>query len=546
MSTSRESDDAASGLSDLLAAAGELIRKEVELFHYDVEQETFMPMFNEPVIVTMNSAVVKEDNTRSYLLMVFKESNGERVLEHEIGNDMAPSFFAGTASFVWIMKLDPDDDEPVDTSKELDPSKQLCLSVKFNSKEDMIHFRDQFTVCLYEINHNESIDKMKLKPEDRDFVEDSLRDDVDPMDVEDDVTLDDVKDERRIKDNIPKARTTDDWGCDELNSQLAVGAKNDRTFVVRGTHMGVFKTDGVEADLQTTVKFWDPNDKTNMFSPSKVMLHEQDTAMLVLDKNDPTKVMRMDLERGEIVDTWKGDQNMGAHIDSIQRSSKYSHLTGAQEFVGLNKNSLLRMDPRSKEFIVQSKRYAASTRARLECVATTGAGYLAVASATGDIRLYDQIGKNAKTHLPGLGDQIIGIDVTENGDLVLATTAKYLLIIDTRVKGREKGGFLMSMGKNKPPPRRLMIKPQDIAKHRMGEINFTAAHFNTGSSLERSIVTSTGPFIVTWNLRAIKLGKLDSYRIKRFRDNIVANDFAYNDDGRIVVTLPNNVGVARR
>ena len=546
MSSNRDSDDGTSGLSDLLAAAGELIRKQVELFHYDITQETFLPMFNEKVIVTMNSAVVKEDNTRSYMLMVFKASTGERVLEHEIGNDMAPSFFAATASFVWIMKLDPDDDEPVDTSKELDPNKQLCLSVKFESKAGMIQFRDQFTVCLYEINHNESIDKMKLKPEDRDFVEESLRDDIDPMDLDDDTNVEDVKDERRIKDNIPQAKTTDDWGCDELNSQLAIGARNDRTFVVRGTRMGVFKTDGIEADLQTTVKFWDPNEKEKMFSPSKVMLHEQDSSMLLLDKNDPTRVMRMDIERGAIVDTWKGDENMGARIDSIQRTAKYAHLSGTQEFVGLNKNSLLRMDPRSKEFIVQTKRYAASTRAKLECVATTGAGYLAVASETGDIRLFDQIGKNAKTHLPGLGDRIIGIDVTENGHLVLATTAKYLLIIDTRVKGREKGGFLQSMGKSKPPPRRLMIKPQDIAKHRMGEINFTAAHFNTGSSLERSIVTSTGPFIVTWNLRAIKLGKLDSYQIKRFRDKIVANDFAYNDDGRIVVTLPNNVGVARR
>ncbi len=136
--------------------------------------------------------------------------------------------------------------------------------------------------------------------------------------------------------------------------------------------------------------------------------------------------------------------------------------------------------------------------------------------------------------------------MTEDGNFVLATTAKYLLIIDTRVQGSEKGGFLKSMGKNKPPPRKLVIKATDIAKYRMGEINFTPAHFNTGSSLERSIVTSTGPFIVTWNFRAIKMGKLDSYKVNRYRDNIVADDFAYNDDGRIVVTLPNNVGVARR
>lgn len=536
-----------SGMSDLLSTAGELCRKDVRLFNYDVEREQFTPMFNYPVLATINSAVVNEDNSRSYLVMLFNASTGQHLLEQMISNDMAPQFFAATRSFVWIMKLDPEDEEPTDTNQELDPLKQLCLSMKFESVDDMNAFREQFTVCLYEVNHNVSIAHMKLKPEDRTFVEDSLRDDVEPMDIDDDIDPSDVEDERRIKDDVSQQRTSvNDWNDNELNSQLAVGASSDRTFVVRGGQMGVFKTDAEAADLQATVMFWDPKQKGARFTPSKVMLHERDSTMLLLDKKDPTRVMRMDLERGEIVDTWKGDAIASAQIDSIQRSAKYAHLTAAQDFVAVNKSQLMRMDPRSKEFIVQSKKYAASTRAKLECVATTGAGYLAVASETGDIRLYDQIGKNAKTHLPGLGDKIIGIDVTEDGHTVLATTAKYLLIVDTRVKGQEKGGFLKSMGKNKPPPRKLMIRPQDIAKNRMGEINFTAAHFNTGSSLERSIVTSTGPFIVTWNLRKVRLGKLDSYQIKRFRDNIVADDFAYNDDGRIVVTLPNNVGIARR
>lgn len=531
-----------SGLSDLLSAAGELLRMEVELYNYITAEERFEPMFQVPVIVTLNSAVANEDNSRVYLLMLFK-SDGDRIMELEISNDMAPSFFAQSSSFVWVMNYS-------DGAEEGDQEgAQLCMSLKFNSTSEMSKFRDQYTVCLYEINHNESIDKMKLKSGEREYIEDSTRDDVEPMDTDDDIDEAEVRDERHIKEEFPKARSSvgnNDWNNEDLNSQLAVGAFNDRTFVVRGAQMGVFKTDGNEADLKSTVKFWDPSKNGSVFSPSKVMLHEEDTKMLLLDSKDPTKIMRMDIERGEIVDTWKGDAGMGSHIDSIHRTAKYAHLEAGQEFVGLNQNSLLRMDPRSREFIVQSKKYASGTRAKLECVATTGAGYLAVASATGDIRLYDQIGKNAKTHLPGLGDKIIGIDTSEDGSLVLATTLKYLLIIDTRVKGQEKGGFLKSMGKNKPPPRKLLIKPQDIAKYRMGEINFTPAHFNTGTGMERSIVASSGPFIITWNLRAIKLGRLDSYKIKRFRDNIVANDFKYGDDGRIVVTLPNNVGVARR
>ena len=80
----------------------------------------------------------------------------------------------------------------------------------------------------------------------------------------------------------------------------------------------------------------------------------------------------------------------------------------------------------------------------------------------------------------------------------------------------------------------------------MGTISFTTAHFNTGSSLERSIVTSTGQFIVIWNFRQVKAGRLNSYKIKKYQDTIVADNFTYDNDGRIVVTLPNDVSIAKR
>lgn len=137
--------------------------------------------------------------------------------------------------------------------------------------------------------------------------------------------------------------------------------------------------------------------------------------------------------------------------------------------------------------------------------------------------------------------------MSEDGEYVLTTTAKNLIVISTAVRAQKShSGFLTSMGKNKPAPRKLVIKSEDIARHRMGEINFTPAHFNSGSSLERRIVTSTGLFIVTWNFRSVKLDRLDNYKVARYHDIVVADDFTYNDDGRIVVTLPNDVSVATR
>lgn len=532
--------------SDLLVASGELVRVSGELYNYDAENERFRTIVPN-VTVTINSATVKEDKSRAYMMIVYREDTADRVFECEVDNAMNGQFYTQTLSLVWIINHGPADEVDGEQDGPTDPGNQLCLSIKVRSAEDFVRFRNQYSVCLYEVNHQASMDDLKLKDYDRDYIARSERDDVDPMEI-DDESDQEPEDTRNIRDEQPGERATVQNQNDGMfNSQLAVSANTDRTFVVRGNKMGVFQTGDDGAKFKTTIDFKDPSSNGRSFIPSNILLHEQDRSMLVLDPQDDKKLMRMDLERGQIVDTWSGPLTKNTPVKAVHRVSKYSNLTDTKDFIGLNKNELLRMDPRTSEFIVQNKRYAASTRAKLDCVATTGAGYLAVASENGDIRLYDQIGKNAKTLLPGLGDRILGIDVSEDGKYVLATTAKYLIIINTVVQNQKpQSGFLKSMGKNKPAPRKLVIKPEDIVKYRMGEINFTPAHFNTGSSLERSIVTSTGPFIVTWNFRSVKLGRLDNYKVARYQDNVVADDFAYNNDGRIVVTLPNDVSVASR
>lgn len=525
--------------NDLLVSKGELLRVVVEFFVFDPDSESFVPKLQDAV-VTISSATVKDDNSRMYLLILYHPQTGERIMEYEISNAMNAQFFATKRSLVWFIRPDEDDE----AGRE-DPNALLTLSIVMKDAEDFVNFRNQFTVCLYEITHKASIDDLKLKDDDVTYIHNSMRDDVEPMDLDesDAEREEDMADSRQVVDDLPHA-TIDDEDDGVKNSALAIASNNDRTFVVRGNRMGVFQTGDDGARFKTTIGFKDQ--AGGAFTPSKVLLHQMDRSMLLLDPNDDTKIMRMDLERGEVVDTWKGNLTGQTPVKAVHQAAKYSNRTDTQEFVGLNKNQLLHMDPRTSEFVVQSKKYAASTRAKLDCIATTGMGYVAVASENGDIRMYDQIGKNAKTHLPGLGDPIIGIDVSEDGFFILATTKKYLLVIDTRVKGMVKGGFEKSMGKNKPAPRKLTIKNEDVARYRMGEISFTTAHFNTGDSMERSIVTSSGPFIVVWNFRQVKMGRLDQYKIRRYQDEVVADNFTFNDDAHIVVTLPNDVSVAKR
>lgn len=222
----------------------------------------------------------------------------------------------------------------------------------------------------------------------------------------------------------------------------------------------------------------------------------------------------------------------------------------------MSENALYRIDPRlAGQKLVESELKQYASKNGFTAAATTEKGYIAVASAKGDIRMFDRLGINAKTQIPGLGDPIIGLDVSADGHWVLATTRTYLLLIDAvQNDGKNAGklGFEKSFSKDaKPQPRRLALAPAHVAQfqHETGvPLAFTPARFNAGQNAEEStIVTATGPFVVSWSLRKVLDGRKDPYSIKRYSEEIKADDFRFGSDKNIVVALPNEVGmVAKR
>lgn len=328
----------------------------------------------------------------------------------------------------------------------------------------------------------------------------------------------------------------------EKNQMLSIGYKSDRSFVARGDSIGVFKAgqDGLEYVTEAKVSY--PTGPSKDFKLSKMMLHEGDESLLLMSPNAPNSVFKMDLERGQVVEEWKVHED--AKITSMLPNSKYSQMTGESTFIGLNSNSIFRVDPRlpgTKRVDSEMKSYAVKNE--FSCGATTGSGELAVASAKGEIRLFNKLDKRAKTLLPMFGDSILGIDTTESGKLILATCKTYLLLINTELSdGSGSTGFTKSMGgsEDKPIPKRLQLKPEHVAY--MGSApSFTPARFSTGQSEERAIITSSGPYVITWNLRRVKQGHLYDYQIKKYEDTVVADNFRYGQDRSIVVTLPENV-----
>lgn len=230
-------------------------------------------------------------------------------------------------------------------------------------------------------------------------------------------------------------------------------------------------------------------------------------------------------------------------------------MTSAQPFLGLSRNALYRIDPRvSGNKLIDSDLKQYVSKNDFSAAATTEKGYIAVASNKGDVRLFDRLGINAKTYIPALGEPIIGLDVSADGHWVLATCRTSLLLIDAMQKdGKNEGklGFEKAFSKDsKPKPRRLGLSPNHVAQFQhetKTPISFTPANFNTGlDEKETSIVTATGPFIITWSLNKVLAGKKDPYVIKRYSDNVKADNFKFGTDKNVIVALPNEVNMVMK
>lgn len=258
------------------------------------------------------------------------------------------------------------------------------------------------------------------------------------------------------------------------NSLLSVGYKSGDSFVTRGSQVGVFSVDAKSRNLKYRARIDNIRtpSKGQLFTPTKSMLHQQDSKMLLLNKNESAKkIYQMDLERGQVVEEWTVHDDYP--VLELFPKSKYEQMENTQVVQGLNSLGLCTIDPRlpkNKMVENQSSFYNASSKPMLSCAATTREGAIAVGSKKGDIRLFSAnlldnrkdllSAPKAKTTLPGFGDPILGIDVSSDGKWILATCATYLVVIPSEAEG--KNGFQAPLGKNKPAPRRLTLKPQDI------------------------------------------------------------------------------------
>ncbi|KAJ7638872.1 VID27 cytoplasmic protein-domain-containing protein [Roridomyces roridus] len=523
-----------------------LIVKEADLFFWDPELEHFA----EHGPVTAKLLRVSDSTFVSWLTA--SSSDGD-LLTHKITDNMSARWTSKMRSLTWTH-----------TGEDKVPTSWV---LRFATSEDYEAFMKAFSQVLWETLYQTAWGKMK--PEDQKYVM-SASEDVEMPDVSEEeerrrksnqslvslvgpclflVTLSpipaddsDSEEEEDVQEEDEEDRPPP-LGKGERNSHLTVGYRGDRSYVVRGSKIGYF-TRGSDHQMKYGGTIDGLSYKGTEFKPEQVMLHDQDSKMILKNPGNPHALYSLDLERGKIVDEWKVHDDIT--VDHMAPQNKFAPTTHEQTLVGASHNALFLIDPRvsgTKMVETQFKQYVSKNK--FSGVATTKEGKLAVASEKGDIRLFDSIGKIAKTALPPLGDPITGIDVTADGRYVVATTKTYLLLIDTLIgEGRYAGslGFDRSFpAAAKPIPRRLQLRNEHIS-YMNHDISFSPARFNQSETdAENAIVTSTGQFVIAWDFNKVKKGQLDKYEIKKYEDMVVQDNFRFGDDKEIIVALANNV-----
>lgn len=273
-----------------------LCNQDVELHLFDFSSGTFILQDSDV------KATVTEVGNWKYWLQVSGEDKAW--LGSEVAPDLNPVFNFEYLSFIFNAYTE-------------DGSAYSWL-LKFKTREAEEAFQEGLMQALWE--HLNQMKWAKAKETDRDYVLDAFNDLVleDADDLREAEAQEEDEAEEEEFEDASDGQRSEHYDSDEddddvnlkdadgnVNSQLAVGYKHDRSFVVRGSKIGVFKhTPDNHLEFSTNISRVE-TPKGKLFSPKKVMLHAEDRNLILQNGDDPNSLYKMDLEYGKIVDEWK-------------------------------------------------------------------------------------------------------------------------------------------------------------------------------------------------------------------------------------------------
>ena len=406
---------------------------------------------------------------------------------------------------------------------------------KFDLKEynikDIRYIKNLISKCLYESSAKSNYNKLSKQAQE--FV-----------DYEGVYEEDENKEDSEIKDSVLKFKnfsTVLGSKTEIKNKQMTQAFKYDRAFLIKDNNsIDVINLEEGNYNIS----------KNNSFTPFKnndnvqiveAKMFSGDNQILFKDKKNVDTLWQYDLNKQSIVQEWKCGDN-GSKLIDFTHSKKLGQLSPYCDIYGINKNKIFSMDGRVNRpnKIVEDKIYSPGSNKDFTCIATPEFEAFATGSKDGNIRLYNDITKNAKTLIPCYGDPIIHIDITKNGDYLLVTCEKYLMLINTRGE-HDENAFTVALKRAKRKPITLKMSPEDVVQKNLGEDNYTPAKFDINKTTNETIITSSlGPYIIVWNFEQAKKGIVNSYQIKNVSEYVIGNTTKF-DKNQLIVTMPNKV-----
>jgi hypothetical protein len=283
-----------------------------------------------------------------------------------------------------------------------------------------------------------------------------------------------------------------------------------------------------DEDLQFVTQMRDLSFQDRKVNVAQAMLHDRDDKMLLVNESD--QVFMMDMHRGEVCEEWKvGEHGVDFKVRSVAPREKHAQKTTEATCIGQNRNQIFMMDQRTKNKLVSDQKITqGQSSASLTCATSNVKGQVVAGNVHGEVKFFSHLNKRAKTTLCGLGDSVLGVDVTGDGKYVLATAAAYILVIPTAHSDGKRTAFDVGLRANaRPTPIKLELSHADLLRFnlRPSDLSFTRARFSPSEDL---IVSSTGKLIIMWDFQKVLQGKKYQYHVKKCPHTVVVDNFCAN------------------
>ncbi len=325
------------------------------------------------------------------------------------------------------------------------------------------------------------------------------------------------------------------------NKYLTQAFKFDRAFLIKDNNsVDVLNTDDNGNKLKKNQSFLPSFNKNNV-EISGAKMFAGDNQILFKDGINKDTLWQYDLNKESVIQEWQCGEN-GAELLDFTHATKFGQLDPQCDIIGINKNKIFAMDGRvnRKNKIVEDKVYGSGSSKNFTCISTPGFNAVATGSDDGNIRLYNDITKNAKTLIPCFGDPIRSLDITKSGDYLLATCDKYLMLINTRGEKNENA-FTYCLKRARRKPKTLKLSPVDIVKYGLQDDCYTPAKFNVSKTNDETRITSSlGQYIIVWNFEDVKNGIIDAYKIRNVNEFVLGNTTKF-DKNQLLITMTKKV-----